>query len=1071
MKKFNELFAEYVTKLLNSADGNTIIFFKGFSISQIDFIIHHSSSILCSDSIIKENRIDLSVVNDSWLDIAQNISLANKPLIGFYEELIAIKDLLPKLKAYKIFVVNNNAITPWEPCIINNHDALALFDYLQQDLSPRTEWLSTLSQYYGDVKILDDNHILLLPFVVDNDIVENQNMWDTAFAATESICSLQTINFNSDESLQYKLDILEDNASPASFVYDDKALSPNQCAFLSLLNELDIPFSLLKEQAKQDFSQLDPDRFLPLLKKHWGENAEFRMLQFYKDPDRSNETTLLSQGTIISEIVAQSELSAKNEEHSDIFITAPTGAGKSLLFQLPALFLANTYGYITIVVSPLIALMNDQVNQLVNDRNVDAAAYINSTMSIDERISVIDKIHQGKISLLYLAPELLLTTHIQTFLGGRKIGLFVIDEAHTVTSWGRDFRSDYWFLGDFIKKCKRDNLIFPILCLTATAVYSGKDDVVNDTINELGLERVIIHLGNVKRTNISFDICLHSTDNIKTKLETEKINLTLSRIKKYVSENEKVLAYFPFRRQVDTVHSILTNNEKLKIRRYHGKLSSFERHLVEKDYKSGTAMGLICTKAFGMGIDVSDIKHVVHFAPTGTLADYVQEIGRAARNSEIQGIAHIDYFNGDLRYVCALNGISEMRQYQLKEMLKKLYAIYSVKKHRNLLISSETFEYLFKDGDFENRTKTGLMLLSKDLSNKYSFPVLIVRPKPMLSQNYVCVPTQIEDIFLSKYGKYAKKQPGLSSRKISSGLHNKNSDIQVYSIGDIYLLDMAHIWEEFHSDMSFGMFKKTFFEKEISLNGSSYRISPRVRVEIRYADDFSEVLKKIDDIMNAICNIFAKYKHSESKQFTQRMFEEDLFEALGTKIVSHEKFSLLLDIFSENVDENAVFTQSRSQVRILRKRKQPSTDETAYFVGTTNYFSAKNLFIKYITQCTPNVDNNVFVRFYPYSKDKPIEIMPLLSFMEIIGLATYETRGGEKAEVFVRINDPEKICRLANTSYENKVLQSIKHHHADNQKLLQAFFTTEMDTDERWDLIEEYFLGNNDFVESKLGLI
>ena len=313
MKKFNELFAEYVTKLLNSADGNTIIFFKGFSISQIDFIIHHSSSILCSDSIIKENRIDLSVVNDSWLDIAQNISLANKPLIGFYEELIAIKDLLPKLKAYKIFVVNNNAITPWEPCIINNHDALALFDYLQQDLSPRTEWLSTLSQYYGDVKILDDNRILLLPFVVDNDIVENQNMWDTTFAATESICSLQTINFNSDESLQYKLDILEDNTSPVSFVYDDKALSPNQCAFLSLLNELDIPFSLVKEQAKQDFSQLDPDRFLPLLKKYWGENAEFRMLQFYKDPDRSNETTLLSQGTIISEIVAQSELSAKNE--------------------------------------------------------------------------------------------------------------------------------------------------------------------------------------------------------------------------------------------------------------------------------------------------------------------------------------------------------------------------------------------------------------------------------------------------------------------------------------------------------------------------------------------------------------------------------------------------------------------------------------------------------------------------------------------------------------------------------------------------------------------------------------
>lgn len=85
-------------------------------------------------------------------------------------------------------------------------------------------------------------------------------------------------------------------------------------------------------------------------------------------------------------------------------------------------------------------------------------------------------------SLLYLAPELLLTTHLQSFLGGRQVGMVVIDEAHTVTSWGRDFRSDYWFLGDFLKQTARDGLSFPVLCLTATAVYSGDDDVVNDRI-------------------------------------------------------------------------------------------------------------------------------------------------------------------------------------------------------------------------------------------------------------------------------------------------------------------------------------------------------------------------------------------------------------------------------------------------------------------------------------------------------------------------------------------------------------------------------------------------------------
>ena len=127
------------------------------------------------------------------------------------------------------------------------------------------------------------------------------------------------------------------------------------------------------------------------------------------------------------------------------------------------------------------------------------------------------------------------------------------------------------------------------------------------------------------------------------------------------------------------------------------------------------------------GVDVSDIKHVIHFAPTGTLSDYIQEIGRIARDPKILGVAHVDYFDTDLHYVWTLNGISEMRQYQLKEMLKKLCAIQAAQKSRNLLIAAETFEYLFPNGDAENRTKAGLMLLAKDLSNKFSFPVLVVR--------------------------------------------------------------------------------------------------------------------------------------------------------------------------------------------------------------------------------------------------------------------------------------------------------------------------------------------------------
>ncbi len=296
------------------------------------------------------------------------------------------------------------------------------------------------------------------------------------------------------------------------------------------------------------------------------------------------------------------------------------------------------------------------------------------------------------------------------------------------------------------------------------------------------------------------------------------------------------------------------------------KFPLLKRKMVEHDYKTGTAMGLFCTKAFGMGIDVGDIKHVIHFAPTGTLSDYVQEIGKDTRNTEIQGIAHIDYFPSDLRYVRSLNGISEMRQYQLREMLKKICAIQKAKKRRNLLISAETFEYLFKEKDVENRTKSGLLLLSKDLSNKYAFPVLIVRPKAMLSQNYVNVPKEIEEEFLKSYGPYCKFQQGIAARTVQSR-NQRASDITVYSAGKTFLVNMAQIWENCYPDRSFGMFKKEFFEHEFSDGEKTYTIAPRVRTEIRYADDFSTVSQRVEIVINAITKIFENIKMAKQSNF------------------------------------------------------------------------------------------------------------------------------------------------------------------------------------------------------------
>lgn len=180
---------------------------------------------------------------------------------------------------------------------------------------------------------------------------------------------------------------------------------------------------------------------------------------------------------------------------------------------------------------------------------------------------------------------------------------------------------------------------------------------------------------------------------------------------------------------------------------------------------------------------------------------------------------------------------------------------------------------------------------------------------------------------------------------------------------------------------------------------------------------------------------------------------------------------LLLDVFTGNVNENAPYTNSRSQVGVLMKRKQADLEESIYFVNSVAYIRLSNFFARQISQCIPSNEDNVFFRFYPSIQDKQIEIMPLLRVLELLELATYEIRGGEKSEVFIRINDPTKIERLANSGkYTNSVLQSIQEHHRSNERLLSAFFTAHMSDEERWELIEQYFLGNDEYVRQILKL-
>ena len=245
-----------------------------------------------------------------------------------------------------------------------------------------------------------------------------------------------------------------------------------------------------------------------LLKETYGYDG-FRNLEIYDDLFKNRDTLCISQGQLVENVIREAEKAYKGGEQPDnILLTAPTGAGKSLLFQLPAIYLGKEYNLLTIVVSPLKALIVDQVEGL-QDVGYERVAYASSDLSPEQKMEVYRAVREGEIDLFYLSPELLLSYDIRHFIGNRRIGMVVVDEAHTVTTWGKEFRVDYWFLGRYLGALKQNlGYSFPLFALTATAVWNpkGGNDMVFDTIRSLQMEPCILYVGTVRRKNIGFDI-------------------------------------------------------------------------------------------------------------------------------------------------------------------------------------------------------------------------------------------------------------------------------------------------------------------------------------------------------------------------------------------------------------------------------------------------------------------------------------------------------------------------------------------------------------------------------------
>lgn len=335
----------------------------------------------------------------------------------------------------------------------------------------------------------------------------------------------------------------------------------------------------------------------------------------------------------------------------------PTGGGKSLTFQLPALMAGRNIHGLTVVISPLQSLMKDQVDNLAA-RGISDVVTINGLLDPIERAVAISQVANGTANLLYIAPEMLRSKTIERLLLGRNVVRFVIDEAHCFSAWGHDFRTDYLFIGDFIRQLqekKHQNQPIAVSCFTATAKQKVVSDICDYFRAKLGLE-LKVFAANAERKNLRYSV-LHA-DTLD-----EKYNLLRSLI---IGHNSPTIVYVSRTRETQELAQHLAN-DGIRALPFNGKMEAAEKVKNQNAFMSGETQVIVATSAFGMGVDKKDVGLVVHYDISDSLENYVQEAGRAGRDPQMQANCYVLYSDSDLdKHFILLNqtklSISEIQQ-------------------------------------------------------------------------------------------------------------------------------------------------------------------------------------------------------------------------------------------------------------------------------------------------------------------------------------------------------------------------------------------------------------------------
>ena len=404
------------------------------------------------------------------------------------------------------------------------------------------------------------------------------------------------------------------------------------------------------------------------------------------------------EGEPLQENAAQAAVDGKS-----LLAIFPTGGGKSLTFQLPALMEGRTVHGLTVVISPLQSLMKDQVDNLA-DRGITDAVTINGMLDPISRALSIQRILDGEASLLYIAPEMLRSKTIERILASRHIVRFVIDEAHCFSSWGQDFRVDYLYIGTFIRNYQqKKGCKIPVSCFTATAKQKVIQDICDYFKQTLNIE-LELFASTASRTNLHYSVIHADTDDDK-----------YIKLRRLISESNCPTIVYVSRTKRTKELATRLSRDGFEALPFNGKMDSDEKNSNQEAFMTDKARIIVATSAFGMGVDKKDVGLVIHYDISDSLENYVQEAGRAGRDPQLNARCYVLYSDNDLDKHFILINQTKLSISEIQQVWKAIKGL--TKKRMNVCCSA--LEIARQAGwddsisDIETRVRTALSTLEQ----------------------------------------------------------------------------------------------------------------------------------------------------------------------------------------------------------------------------------------------------------------------------------------------------------------------------------------------------------------------